>query len=165
MASSDERRPFEASRADGRSDRQVIFDVVHDKDPDELFTYTQLRTALLAGLPEGMDVTRQRVCQAVRTANKTLLKERNRYLRVVRNRGYRMITAQEHLPVAIDTKGRAHRLLRRGEELLKNVKWDELDENQRKLHEGQLMLMSGFVHILSNHDRRIRVMEGMFQRM
>src|SRR5881394_2984289 len=96
--------PFRPSREDGRSDRQVIIDLVSGAEPDETFSYETLLEALAPGLPDGHIVDRRRVYRAIAHANKTLLVEERRYLQVVKNVGYRVLRADEHLPAAIDRK-------------------------------------------------------------
>lgn len=144
--------PFTPSRDDGRSDRQVIYDLVHDSDPGDTFTYPALTEALNEGLDQPVD--RGRVYRAVAQANKTLLREHSRYLGVVENVGYRIIRADEHLPVSLQKKDRAQTHLKRGIELLRHARLDELTEAQRTLHEGQLMILSGIHHAVEDSARR-----------
>ena len=131
------------SRSDGRSDRQIVYELVELAEPESLFKYT----ALLDVLSEGLEkpATQQQVYAAVSSANRLLLAERTRYLSVVRGVGYRMIRAEEHLPVAVRRKRRAELQIERGVEILRGARLDELTPAQRQLHEGQLMVMSGLV--------------------
>ncbi len=145
-------RPFEPSRPDGRSDRQVVYDLTSEAEPGELFDYHQLTDALAEGLDEKPD--RTRVYRAVAAANKTLLRERKRYLGVVKGRGYKLLSASEHLPTALVRKDRAQTHLQRGIELLRDARLDELTEAQRTLHEGQLMILSGVYHAVRDSHKR-----------
>jgi hypothetical protein len=157
--------PFKPSRDDGRSDRQVIYDLVHTANPGDTFTYKELRTALEDGLDK--PVHRPRIYAAVQQANKTLLREQSRYLGVIPNVGYRMIRAEEHLPVSLQKKDRAQQHLRRGIELLKHARLDELTEAQRTLHEGQLMILSGIYQAVEDshkrHDRAESLIEDLLK--
>lgn len=144
--------PFQPSRADGRSDRQVIYDLVHTAHPGATYTYTELRDALQAGVDKPID--RPRIYAAVRQANTTLLREHSRYLSVVPNVGYRIIRADEHLPVSLQKKDRAQQHLRRGIDLLRHARLDELTQAQRTLHEGQLMILSGIYQAVQDSERR-----------
>lgn len=144
--------PFTPSRADGRSDRRVVFELVRDADPGTAYEYKVLIEALQEGLEE--PVQRPRVYRAVAGANKTLLRERKRYLSVVPKVGYRVIAADEHLPVALGKKDRAQTYLRAGIELLKNARIEELSDTQRSLHEGQLMLLGGLYQAVNESARR-----------
>jgi hypothetical protein len=144
--------PFQASRADGRSDRRVIYDLAEHADPDTTFTYTELIDALQEGTERA--ITRAHVYAAVGAANKGLLDDRKRYLAVVAGQGYRVIHAHEQLGAALVKKERANGLLKRGIDLLKNARLDELDAAQRTLHEGQLMIMAGLHQAIQESDRR-----------
>lgn len=143
---------FVASRDDGRSDRRVVFDLVKDAEPDEMFTYDRLTAALSQGLAD--EVPRERVYRAVAEGNRTLLRERKRYLQVVPGKGYRVIHASEAVSVALDKKGRASTYLRKGLEVLRNARLDELDPAQRTLHEGQLLVMAGLYEATERSERR-----------
>lgn len=158
--------PFEPSRADGRSDRQVIYDLAANAEPEAVFKYRQLIDALSVGVDVPID--RRRVYRAIANANKTLLGERHRYLAVVRNVGYRVLRADEHLPAAIDRKQTAVSKLKQGMDLLRNARIDELDEAQRVLHEGQLMIMSGLYDAVREshmrHDKQERIIEDLRKR-
>ena len=143
---------FTPSRPDGRSDRQVVFDLTRGSAPDTTFTYQQLTDALGAGLE--FPVERDRVYRAVAQANKTLLREEKRYLSVVKGVGYRVINSGEHLPVALIKKDRAQTYLKKGIELLRNARIDELDATQRTLHEGQLLILGGLYRATQESARR-----------
>lgn len=145
-------RPFEPSRPDGRSDRQVVYDLTADAEPGELFYYAGLVDALAEGLDEAPDV--RRVYPAVAAANKTLLRERKRYLGVVRGVGYRMLRADEHLGQAIVRKDRATGHLHRGREILRGTLLDELTTAQRALHQGQLMILSALCEAMDQSEKR-----------
>lgn len=157
--------PFEPTRSDGRSDRQVIYDYVSDAEPEALFTYKTLIEELSTGLDMDVIVDRRRVYRAITNTNRTLLAEKQRYLQVVREIGYRMLRADEHLPAAIDRKQSAVMKLRQGMELLRGAKIEELDEAQRVLHQGQLMIMSGLYDAVREshrrHDRQEQVIEDL----
>lgn len=145
-------RPFTPSRPDGRSDRQVVYDLVQGADPDVAYTYDELVGELSAGVDGKID--RKRVYRAVGDANTTLLRERKRYLRNVAGRGYRVIYTSEAVAVALDKKGRAEAYLARGLAVLRNARLDELDGAQRVLHEGQLLIMAGLHEATRRSERR-----------
>ncbi len=143
---------FAPSRSDGRSDRRVVFELVQDAEPDTVFKYQELIDALSDGLDD--EVTRDRVYRAVAQGNKTLLRERKRYLQVVADVGYRVIPTSEQLPVALIKKDRAQSYLSKGIELLRNARLDELDAAQRTLHEGQLLILAGLHQAVRESDQR-----------
>lgn len=161
------RAPFEASRENGRSDRSVVYETVRDAEPDTFFSYEQLIGALSDGLPE--TVERERVYRSVNAANKTLLREDRRYLSVVRGEGYRVLRTDEHLPMALAKKDMAQTYLKKGIELLRHARLDELTEVQRKLHEGQLMILAGVYQAVEasakRHDKQEQVIDELRQRM
>jgi hypothetical protein len=144
--------PFTPSRDDGRSDRRVVYDLTQEADPGAMFTYAELVDALQEGLDK--PVQRDRVYRAVSAANETLLREHRRYLGVVENVGYRVIRTDEHLPASLVKKDRAQSHLKRGIELLRHARLDELTEAQRTLHEGQLMILSGVYHAVQDSEKR-----------
>lgn len=146
------RAPFTPSRPDGRSDRQVLFDLVEAAEPDMTFKFDEILDALNRDLE--VPVTQHRVYAAVRDANTTLLRERKRYLRNVRGVGYRVIFTSEAVAVALDKKGRAESYLARGLQVLRNARLDELAPAQRTLHEGQLLIMAGLHEATQRSERR-----------
>jgi hypothetical protein len=143
---------FTPSRADGRSDKRVIYELVQDATPGDAFDYDKLIAALSEGLD--VEVTRARVYPAVAAANKTLLQRQRRYLGIVPGVGYRVISAAEHLPVALDKKDRAQAAIKRGIDILRNARLDELDQAQRILHEGQLLILGGLYQATRESSRR-----------
>lgn len=154
---------FAPSRNDGRSDSRVIFEMVQHAEPDTTFKYEELIEALQDGLDK--TVRRDRVYRAVARANKMLLRERKRYLSVVPDSGYRMISASEHLPVALIRKDKALVQFKRGIELLRNARLDELNDTQRALHEGQLMILSGLYEATKESERRHDQSEALIEEL
>lgn len=157
---------FEPSRADGRSDRQVVYDLVTTEPPGTVFSYAELHDALNTGL--GKKVKRERVYGAIANTNQKLLKDDQRYLVNVENVGYRMIRADEHVPVSVAKRDRARNNLKRGVELLRHARLDELSEAQRILHEGQLMILSSIHDAVQEsarrHDRAEAIIEHLLKR-
>lgn len=146
------REPFQPSRSDGRSDRQVVFELVKGAQPGELFTHEQLQDALAEGLDERPE--RTRVYPAVSQANRTLLREERRYLLPVRGTGYRVAHGSEHLGASMIRKDRAQHQLSAGLRILEQVRWDELDANQRALHEGHMRITAGLYGAIQVAARR-----------
>jgi hypothetical protein len=143
---------FTPARADGRSDRRVVYELVADNDPDSKVTYETLIDALQDGLDAPVD--RPRVYAAVSQANTTLLREKSRYLSVVRGEGYRIIRADEHMGVALGKKQRAEKSIRRGVQVLRNVRMDELTQPQQAAHQGQLLIIGGMLQMMHESERR-----------
>lgn len=134
---------FRISRTDGRSDAQVVIDLVQNGKPGTLYKYDELIKALDANTDKQHKITEVR--QAVLKANPRLLKQEQRTLRNVRRMGYKLAAATEHLPLSLDRRRRADMQMHRGLELLRHVRLEELDENTRNLHVGQLMIMETVV--------------------
>lgn len=156
---------FQPSRSDGRSDRQVILDLALDSEPDTMFTYDTLVEELSKGLDDDVKVLRSRVYRAVREANKTLLRERKRYLSVVKEKGYRVIFAHEHTGLAIRAKESAEARLRRGYALVKGTRLEELTEAQRNMAEGQMLMFAGILQAHDEHERRLSAIESAIRSM
>jgi hypothetical protein len=159
--------PFDIAREDGRSDAQVIYDLAVDKQPDTLHTYDDLHAALQNGLDR--KVTRQRVYAAVSAGNKLLLSQAKRYLRVVRGQGYRLIQSSEHLETALAKKDRAQVYISKGRDILEHTDMSDLTPAQRKIHEGQLFILSGLLTHMKESNRRHaeqeQVLEDLKQRV
>lgn len=149
----EQRRPFSPSRPDGRADKRVIYDMAERAAPDTTFTYTDLRMALSEGL--GALVPVQRVYPAVAGANKMLLRNRGRYLGVVRGTGYRVLHGKEHLSVAEHRESKARRQFRAGMEVLAGTLDDELTPAERRFRDGTVMVMGAVVTALDAHAKKL----------
>lgn len=146
------RSQFQASRSDGRSDRQVVFEMVRGAEPETVFPYERLSAALQENT--GRPITRGVVCAAARAASRPLERECQRTLSVVPRVGYRVVRADEHLGLALNRKDRAELMIRRGVELLQNTRVDELNATQLALHNGQMLVLGGFYEALRSTRRR-----------
>ena len=143
---------FQPSRDDGRSDKRVVYELAHDAAPDTVFTHDDVRAALEDGVDR--EITKQRISQAVAVANKMLLREHSRYLTTIPGVGYRMIRAEEHLPVALGKKARAETQIQHGIDLLKNTDLSELTETQRTVHLGHTMILEGVWRMAKASEKR-----------
>lgn len=148
---------FEISRPDGRSHQQVIIDYVADGEPDRIYTYDELAGVLRAGF-DG-DVDRQKVSATVRMAQKRLLETRQRALRNVRKIGYRIAFAKEHRALALVRTRRADVQIRGGLRLMEQVRRDELEPNDRLMHDGMLLIMSGMYQQQHALSKRLSAVE------
>lgn len=138
---------FEIRRADGRSDAQVIIDLVGGKTPGVIFSFAELASALGDGCAREFDEAAVR--SAVNRAERRLLSEQSRTLLNVRGHGYKVAHAGEHSLIARNRKARSDVLLRKGMHTLRNVRWDEMDDNQRAAHEGTLLVLGA---VMAAHD-------------
>lgn len=145
---------FAASRNDGRSDQEVVCALVQDSPPETIWTHQQIMNALSAQTER---VITKPVCyQAVAHANRLLLKRHQRYLSIVRNQGYRVVRAEDHLPLARRREDKAARQMRAGVEILRNCRMEELTETQRAIHQGQMLIMSSLYENMKSLAKRIQ---------
>lgn len=143
---------FDIKRADGRSNQQVLIDSVAGAEPGTLFTYDQLSRIL------GFD-DKRRTQSVVVSAQRRLLKEFCRTMMNVRGEGYRIAEAKEHMMLAHDCKRRSDVQLRKGLHILRHVKWEEMDEETRKAHEGTLMVTEALYSMQAAQDKRLAKIE------
>lgn len=155
--------PFTPSRSDGRSDQQVVYELVSGNDPDTVFTYRQIRDALANGI-DG-EILDGRLYTAVRMANKRLLRNDQRFLRNVRGTGYRVITAAEHHGVALEKKDKALMQMRQGAEVLLSVRAEELTPAELQLARGTGMVFQGIVSAMGESKRRHERQEGLIDEL
>jgi len=148
---------FTITRADGRSNAQVILDYVRDGVPGRLYTYEELGQVLSVGTDRSYDD--KAVGGVVRQAAPRLLSEQQRRLHNVKLAGYRLAPASEHMALARHDKRRADTQIRRGVHTLRHVRWDEMDENTRRAHEGHLMITETLYAHQVALDRRLRKVE------
>ena len=145
---------FEISRPDGRSNQQVIIDLVRDALPGTLFTYKQLAEQLESGTPQTFN--RDRIGAIVRNANGRLSNGHKRELAAVRGEGYRLALAREQSRLASARERKGAKQYQLGLRTLKNVRLDEMTENERNAHIGHLMITSAlFAQIQAIREREI----------
>lgn len=148
---------FKSAREDGRTYVQVVLDFVSDSEPGTCFSYDSLCNVLSEGSPKRFGKEGAR--QVVLHANKKLLTIHQRTLRNVRGEGYKLAHAFEHMDLADVRKSRANRQMDYALNLLNNVDWDAMDENQRKAHMAQLALTSAVINNQRALDARLSRVE------
>lgn len=131
---------FKIRRPDGRSNQQVVIDEVGDAEPGKLFTFDDIK-GILDHI--GNEFDRRRIGGVVRQANLRLLKEFKRELISVRDLGYKVAEAREHVRLASARERSADRQIARGLRTLQHVRFEELTENERTMHVGHLMITQG----------------------
>lgn len=156
-------RRFKIVRIDGRSNSQVIIDYVKDGAPGTIYTYDELANALRAGVDRQFE--RTEVQSIVTSACSRLLKEHSRTLHNVRYKGYRLAPAAYHLTIAHERTSKADRQMQRGVQVLQNVRWNEMDQNQRMAHEGQLIIIGTLCQQMKAFERRQASIESAIRRM
>lgn len=132
---------FLIHRPGGISNAQVIINYVAVGQPEQVYSYEELAAELSKDADR--EYTQKDVCQIVRKANKRLLRAHQRELYNVPNLGFRLAKASEHQHLAEIRRSKADRQIERGLLTLKNVRWEEMDENTRAAHEGTLLIMGG----------------------
>jgi len=150
---------FKLIRSDGRSNSQVIMDLVDGKEPGTVFTYQELIEALMVNTERDQDYAKEDVQRIVVAACPRLLREQSRALHNVPMVGYRIAPAAYHVTIASHRKERADKQLLRGVQVLQKVRWDEMNDNQRMAHEGQLLVASALYQQMTCHERRLSAIE------
>ena len=152
---------FKIARETGFSDAEVLIDLVRSMNPGEILKYDDIAKALAQDSEREYD---KRAVQGVvcRSEHK-LAVSLSRALMNVQGEGYRIAPACEHQRIAGRKKERASKMLKRGLVVLKNVRWDEMDENQRQAHEGHLMVAAALSEAMSGIEQRLSRIEKAIQ--
>lgn len=151
------KKHFQITRSDGRSNGQVVLDLVSGRDPGTVFSYEELIDALSADTDHRY--TKHDVQLIVTASCPRMLKEQARTLHNIRNVGYRLAPAEYHVTIANHRKDRADKQLLRGLQVLQHVRWDEMDQNQRLAHEGQLIVAGALYQQMRALERRQSAVE------
>lgn len=149
---------FAVTRSTGLSNTQVLCEFVGERAPGTLFSYQELQAVLSEGASR--EFTARDVQGVVTRAGRMLGKLHKRALQNVKGRGYRLAHATDHMGLAISKKTEAMRKMKRGMQLLMDVRLDEIkDPEARKAHEGQALILSGQLSVLGAHERRLARIE------
>lgn len=155
---------FDISRADGRSDSQVVLDYVRSGEPGHIYSYEELGAALQEGTTRTFTVQAVRSVVMVRSFGR-LLKEQQRALRNVRGVGYLLAHASDHNAIAQDRQRRSAAQIRKALQILQHVRYDEMTENQRNAHLGQLMLVGALCANQQALEKRQRAAEDAIEKL
>lgn len=131
---------FAITRADGRSNTEVLIDTVGDTPPGTIHRYEDLAAALAVGASHSYSIAQ--VQRIVACGLRQLGRRCKRTLECIPGVGYRVAYAREHLGLAVRRQDRANSQLRKGLSLLQDVRFEEMDANTRKAHEAQLLIVS-----------------------
>lgn len=109
----------------------MIYDALRGLHVGELISYRQLGDAC------GLDGTadRQRIQMTLRRAAQEFEEVDKHALEVVRNEGYRVVLAPEHLRLAQSQQKRAGKALARGHSKVVNVDYNDVDPETRRAFE------------------------------
>lgn len=154
---------FEITRQDGRSNQQVVIDLVKDAKPGQVFTYQQIQDALGSGTATTYSVHDAQ--SIVRASSSRLERLHRRTLHNVRGTGYRMAMPSEHLALAQGRESRAAKQMRRGLSILKGVRLEELTPAERALHEGHTLIAAAMYQNMTTLNRRVDALEAVIEGM
>lgn len=154
---------FRITRADGRSNAQVVLDFVQDGKPGTIYSYKALGAALEKGTSEKYGAAA--VQRVVNSLHSRLAKEQQRTFVTVRGLGYRLAHANEHSLVAHNRHRKADAQFRKGIAVLRHVKWDELDEASRQAHQGHLMISEALFANQQALNKRVASVEAAIKAM
>lgn len=154
---------FAVTRADGRSNATVILDYVKTGTAGQLYPYQEFADALAAGTDKTVTVVDvQRVVQRLITR---LLREQQRRLHVVTRVGYRLAPAAQHMALAHGDRRKGETQIKKGLETLRHVRFEEMDDNTRRAHEGHLLIHEALYANQVALDARLRKVEDAIQRV
>jgi len=154
---------FKIGRSDGRSGADVLIDIVKQSNAGDIIEYDRIAKELGTGCKK--EYSRKDVQSVVCKSERKLATSESRALINIRGKGYKIAPAGEHQRIAGRKKDRAHKLLKRGVMTLKCVRWDEMDDNQRMAHEGQLMIMGAVVSSIDALNHRVSSVEDAINRV
>jgi hypothetical protein len=154
---------FKVTREDGRSNADVVIDLVKDGVPPRVYQYDEIIDALHVGTEHSYTI--RDVQGIVARLYPRLLKEQARALHNIRGVGYRIAPAGYHLVLANHRHDKADKQLLRAMQTLEHVRWDEMDANQRMAHEGQLLISAAMYQQMKALERRTSAVEDAIQRV
>lgn len=155
---------FEITRADGRSNSQVLLDLFEKGELGRLYKYEELSAALSEGVDK--TYTNSEITGIIGKIYIRLLKEQQKAVHSVRGVGYRLALADDHKSLALDRKQRADGQLLKGLETLRGVQWDKIkDPEVRKATEGQLLILSAIYNQTQALERRQNGIEEALRRL
>lgn len=151
---------FKPTRADGRSYKEVAVDFLKDQPPETIISYKKLETVLdLEAKPDA----KQRVQAIVRDALKQLLGLHQRGVKCVPTVGYRVLLAKEHVAVSDTHRSKADRAIDRAIGFLDGANRLEMSDLEKKLHDGQLMIMVALQASHHHLDDRLNKLERLLK--
>jgi hypothetical protein len=139
-------------RSDGRSNTQVVVDLVAGSPAETVFTYDEIGAVLAEGTDTSYD--KSRVAQVVRDANTKLLKKHSTELVCVRNVGYAIAPAKQHLTLSDTRRAKAGRQLKRAALTLRHVRESELDPNTRAVLTAHRLILGAVMSAVESIEAR-----------
>lgn len=145
---------FQPSREDGRSDRQIVIDLVETAQSGDLLTHEEILSALQEESDREFD--RSHVYRAAGAASRWLIKNSKKALVPVRGKGYRVSFPDDFHSLTLVRRDRASTQLNRGVEVLEGAPYEEMSETVREAIAPLQVLMIGAYAQLHAHHRRLR---------
>lgn len=153
---------FKIKRADGRSDAQVLIDNTKNLNPGDKVSFDEIIRWLENGCTKEYTIPDAR--GVVYRAEHRLLSEQSRAFINVRGYGYKIAHAAEHSMIARNRKEKSDILLKKGMHTLKNVRWDEMDANQKAAHEGTILVIGALMAAQDSMKERQDRMEDLLKK-
>jgi len=145
---------FQPSREDGRSDRQIVIDMVEMAEAGDLLTHDDILHALQEDSDREFD--RSHVYRAAGAASRWLIKNSKKALVPVRGKGYRVSYPDDFHGLTLVRRDRASMQLNRGVEVLEGAPYEEMSEVVREAIAPLQVLMIGAYAQLHAHSRRLK---------
>lgn len=134
---------------------RIAYGLLRTTETGSILTYEKLGEAL--GLHPRTD--RQKIQQAVKTAERRFLEDDKRAIEAVANEGYRVVDARGHLVLARTHHIKSSRELDRGHAVAVNVDLNGVDQNVRRALE---MTAEG-LSMLLEHNQRFEAKQAKFE--
>lgn len=148
---------FKTSRHNGRTNADVIYELVFGKAPSTVFRYKELLEALNSGTDTQYD--RQALSSIIARVNKRLLQSSQRTMRVVRGVGYRIAEAKEHAEIASLHKRSGDRKYRKAVQTINQCRTDEMTPAEKERYDAMVTVMNAHTNKIDGHERRLRRLE------
>lgn len=145
--------PFTPSREDGQTDADVLAKVIQKHEPGDLFPYGELGRLLEEGTNRKLD--KQKVQSILAKTGAQVLKRTAREWVNVRGVGYKIAYAADHLGLSVHRKEKGFRQMKRSLLTLQHTNESELTEDERNKHDGHMLIMTGMLQKVQEHDRRL----------
>lgn len=152
---------FVTSRADGRTDAEVIVALVQGVAPGTVVTYREMAEALSMGSNRRWDD--RAVQSSARSSARRLLRETARVLIPVRGAGYRISQGFDHHGLALRRESKANNQLRMAVDVLRHVDYGEMTAEQRSVHEAHLTITGALFHQMCSVTSRQKRQDAAIQ--
>ena len=130
--------------------KDALFDILSTAPYGELFSYQSLKEIL------GRDIQKNtRARYIVLSVGKRLEKEAHRTLECIKNRGYRVAQARDHISLGDKRYRRGTKQINRAVRILQATPIEQLSIEERKRHDAYLLLMHQQVDAMRDIKRGV----------